>query len=788
MLGSRCKSLIQKFNLILFVITSVSNYSLPQMVEENDSNSGYKGVINYLKNLQVGSEISSVQDELTFIRDVGVFKLFHGKIYTCSSYHDKVLGLYFEGEGEFSFIPSTNIEQDQLYRFYEKDDFPVEFSKLFLLFTDSTYHELNKLFPFKKEEIDTRPNSEISVCVKYLIDSDEGCSRSDFLRSVLDGAQNGFFYSHIEGSGKPLFYQVNPYEDEEVTFVRPYKTALFSKARKETINQFPAGLDSKIIKTEKHFLNIITYKIESTIEDNLDFSAECTIDFTTDEKKQRWTTFYLYEELEADSIIWEDGRAANFYRMPLEKDVSGNEELWLNIDDRFQDGEQHNFKLYYHGDLLERDEDAWISIKSSINWYPVYNFLQKAYFGLKFNTPARYSFVSVGNLIRKKKDKEVLHTTWMCNEPIRNASFNIGKFEVHEVIEKDLPTVKVYMSQYGHNKLKNRLSNYGITSIGDALVWIGADVVNSLSLFSELFGKINQPTVNITEVPYFHGETFPGLIHLSWITYEYSIYNGFDQIFRAHEVAHQWWGVGVDFKTYHDQWLCEGFAQYCGLWYLQAAKNNNDLFFETLERWGDEILSNRKSIFGSGQEAGPIWLGYRTQSTDTEGDYWLLIYKKGAFVLHMLRGMLLDLKTMNEDLFINMMKDYYKTYRGTAASTEDFMNIVSKHFGEDMSWFFNQFVYGTDLPVYKFSYYTQKTEEGKYLVTCKVIQEEVPEDFKMYIPLKIVFPDDKVARLRIEMNSREKVFTLPLLPVEPDEIVFNDLNAVLCEVDYESWD
>lgn len=105
-----------------------------------------------------------------------------------------------------------------------------------------------------------------------------------------------------------------------------------------------------------------------------------------------------------------------------------------------------------------------------------------------------------------------------------------------------------------------------------------------------------------------------------------------------------------------------------------------------------------------------------------------------------------------------------------------------------MSWFFNQFVYGTDLPVYKFSYYTQKTEEGKYLVTCKVIQEEVPEDFKMYIPLKIVFPDDKVARLRIEMNSREKVFTLPLLPVEPDEIVFNDLNAVLCEVDYESWD
>ena len=27
---------------------------------------------------------------------------------------------------------------------------------------------------------------------------------------------------------------------------------------------------------------------------------------------------------------------------------------------------------------------------------------------------------------------------------------------------------------------------------------------------------------------------------------------GDDEVFRAHEVAHQWWGIGVDFTSYHD--------------------------------------------------------------------------------------------------------------------------------------------------------------------------------------------------------------------------------------------
>jgi hypothetical protein len=57
----------------------------------------------------------------------------------------------------------------------------------------------------------------------------------------------------------------------------------------------------------------------------------------------------------------------------------------------------------------------------------------------------------------------------------------------------------------------------------------------------------------------------------------------------------------------------------------------------------------------------------------------------------------------------------------------------------------------------------------------------------MYVPLKIVLDGDSFARIRTEVKGKETLFTIPNLPSEPEEIIFNDLESVLCEVDYEIW-
>ena len=149
--------------------------------------------------------------------------------------------------------------------------------------------------------------------------------------------------------------------------------------------------------------------------------------------------------------------------------------------------------------------------------------------------------------------------------------------------------------------------------------------------------------------------------------------------------------------------------------------------------------------------------------------------------------MLVDLNTMNDDAFKHMLQDFFKTYQWKNPSTEDFKRIVEKHIGMDIDWFFKQWVYGSDLPTYEFSYTTSKEPEGEYRVDCRVVQENVHDDFKMYVPILIRFKGGKSARFRALIDQPTKEFTLPPLPLEPEKIVFNDLHSVLAKVKYAKY-
>ena len=769
--------------LVVYLILHPTISSMAQKSASADFKVDYVQAIDYLFKLKTDGEKAKVNSEILINRDVGWITLSEGDIYKCDGFNGEVKALYFMGKGKFSFTPSTEIEKRQLYRVYETENYEFDFTYLFLLFDDSTFYELVSQLNFEKYEPE-KIDDKIEYCIEYFVYSNYENSRSDFLRSIMMKNNTGFFYAHFQDKrSNPVFFQINPFAYEEVSFM--ISRLIGVSHLREIICQFPSQEHSfsnySSRKPDKYFLKIISYKIECTIESNLDFSAKCTIDFTSEEQEQQWIMFYLFHELEVEAVTWDDGKKAKF----VNSGDSG--ELWIKCNKNYLDSKQHSLTISYKGDLLEKNQYGWLSLLTTYLWYPRFDNYEKVQYGLIFHTPAEYEFVSIGDLIRSSTSNDVLTTTWICKTPARFVSFNIGRFEKIEIKEKDLPDVNVFLSKYGHNQLNEWLRQNGVSSISDATEFIGHDVVNSIALFKELFGDPPINSLNISESPELHGLAFPGLIHLSWATVIQTDFEGLDEIFRAHEVAHQWWGLAVDFESYHDQWLSEGFAQYSGLWYLQQAKNNNELFFDILNEWKDEILDVREYIFGSGQEAGPIWLGYRTSSRSTMGDYDLIVYKKGAWILHMLRGMLIDLQTMNEDRMVNMMHDFFNTYKNKNASTNDFKQVADKHFGEDMSWFFNQYVYSTDIPKYKFYYTTKKSEDGKFIVTLRVKQEEVPESFKMYVPIKIILDDGAIGRIRFLVSGKETIYELPPFLRMPDEIIFNDLESVLCEVDYTTW-
>jgi aminopeptidase N len=299
-----------------------------------------------------------------------------------------------------------------------------------------------------------------------------------------------------------------------------------------------------------------------------------------------------------------------------------------------------------------------------------------------------------------------------------------------------------------------------------------------------MFGQYPLDHMAVTEIPRSHGQAFSGLLHLSWGTFQEED-KFYQESFRSHEVSHQWWGHIVGWKTYHDQWLSEGFATYSGLWFAQVTTKDNKKFFDLLKRYRDDIIKGDPEVKGVGSKAGPIWLGYRLDNSKSF-DYDILVYEKGAYILHMLRNMLMDFGTRSDEKFIEMLRDYATAYRGKSPTTRDFQEIVEKHVGTDMDWFFNQWVYGTEIPKYTYSHSIEKVGD-KYQVTLKVKQERVSPGFKMLVPVVLNYKPEGYSVFKVWVDQPEQDIKLPLVPLPVSELVFNPYYAVLCEVELKEF-
>ena len=737
-----------------------------------DTSITYQSVFKQIVNNTKAIKEATVTD-FSFQKDAAKFHLSKGTIYILNQVLGREAIVLFKGTGGFSFTPPTKIEQDQLFRFYEVRTLERGFDVLYMIFNDETLTKLQAELEFRDASADADFQPEIENCMKYLTDDDDYL-RADIFRNVFCENKNGFFWAQFYGdASEPFFFKIDPYEREEVKFMHRADLVHFIKIP-EIVCQY-SRTETKITANNNDskfapFMKAAQYKIFSEIEDDLDFSANAEITFEVLRENTAWISFYLYDKIEVDSVISSSGTKLHFFKPEEHSNV------WIRGDKVFEMNKPQTVNIYYHSeDLIEKDIDGWIYLKSASGWYPQSNDEEFSSFELTYKYPAKYKLISVGDNVSLEVNDNTAVSVWSVSQLTTNASFNIGAFSEVRIAEKNLPEIQILNFEKGHmNK-------------GDIQEVVMQDVKGSMQFYKYIFGEIPINHLYIAEIPYLHGEAFTNLLHLSWATFEDTRYEGEEEMFRAHEVAHQWWGVDVGFETYHDQWLSEGISEFLSLWYMQTVLNDNDKYFNMLDEWKEAITSNRKYLFDSGQEAGPIWLGYRTSSSRTPGDYNLLIYEKAAWVLHMLRTMMIDPMTMNEDKFIAMLKDFYQSYRGKKANTKDFQAVVEKHTGMKMDWFFNQWIYNTEIPAYTFGYKYEKNAGGKYLVTCKVKTENVPAEFKAAVMLKIDFGNDQYSRTlkMVEGTSTEFQF---LLPLEPEDIEFNHLDSVLAEVKNVDFD
>ena len=142
-----------------------------------------------------------------------------------------------------------------------------------------------------------------------------------------------------------------------------------------------------------------------------------------------------------------------------------------------------------------------------------------------------------------------------------------------------------------------------------------------------------------------------------------------------HELTHSWFGNSVSPATWQDVWLNEGFAKYFeSLWF----DHTGDIPI-------DESMSEIYQFIATA-EAGPPALPAQTEL------FGLSTYYRGAYTLHALR------QTVGDDLFFDILREYYRRYQGGSASTADFMAVARELGGEQAEAVLKEWLYGKNVP------------------------------------------------------------------------------------------
>ncbi len=709
---------------------------------------------------------------LVLRREAGTFTFSNGNLVLMTPIGGRVMGAAFRGTGTFTFSPTTDMEQQQLTRRHKGVTYSVSFDEAVFFFSDTTLPELEGQLTFEPGVAPGIGKSRLSQALDYLGEEQDHSIDPDVMLDFLNAAPGGMFYAHIiPTSGSPLVFMVTPRKGEGVELRERERTGLASGGYTTvTVKEGPAAgpaagpaRDRQGDALVRHYA--LDVSLPSTGSGDIGFSASARMVISGEVSLGPWVAFSLFGKFAIDSALWVDSTPA-----VVEK-KKNSPYLWVRLPRVLPVGETVQLVVYYHGDLIDRYGDFFY-IKGATAWYPrPLSGRSLATFEMIYHYPSNFLLASVGEMMDSSTTNRVTTSRWATARPIRNASFNIGMFKSYPPVEPGAPPVTVLVSESGHRSVGSKA--YSATEVSQ-------DIARSMKLFTTMFGPPPADNFYATEIPAGHGEAFPGLIHLSMATFDVTGTKGHNEVFRAHEVAHQWWGIGVDFATYRDQWLSEGFSEFAALWYLQTVRGDGKQYFEILDDWKADLLVR-------GDEAAPIGLGYRTRDGDNPGDYNLIVYEKGAWVLHMLRAMMIDLKTMNEDRFSGMMKDFYQTYRGKRASTDDFQRMVQKHTGQDMGWFFAQWVYHSAIPTYRVAYQVSDGADGKYVLRLRVRQEGVPDEFVAYMPVAIEMGKNEVVRIRMKVMGPTSEMEFPLLPTKPKSVKFNDLDGVLADVKTVGW-
>ena len=231
-----------------------------------------------------------------------------------------------------------------------------------------------------------------------------------------------------------------------------------------------------------------------------------------------------------------------------------------------------------------------------------------------------------------------------------------------------------------------------------------------------------------------------------------------------HEIAHQWFGNAVTERDWDDVWLSEGFATYFTLLFIEHAYGH------------DEFLAgvrHSRDMVRTFEQKNPGYRVVHDNLSDMARVTTSQTYQKGAWVLHMLRGLIGD------EAFWQGIRTYYRTYFNGTASTDQFRRIMEQASGRDLGWFFDQWL--------RRGGWATVNGTWRYDAATRAVIVDLSQRssdgaaFRLPMEIALQVAGEQAPRVqRVELTGTSGVFTIPS-PQAPDAVLLDPGTWVLMD-------
>ena len=652
----------------------------------------------------------------------------------------RIAGIIFLGEASFEFEPQDPTERQQVTLFAKHPKLETQVTRLFIRSSPEALEKL--LGPLENQ---SRPQQlqlyERAQDQAKQFDRNVYSVRIPFTEELWFAQMDaGELYCEMKTAHGVLVYQHSPTEPDNIMLARKDKDQIISLYRSATSgNRLEEPESFKILDynmkirfqpTSTHLSSVTDIQLEST-------GTSSSI------------IFRLNPELRVSQI-----RSSQGYLIYFQERKTSNVHVVLN--ETLRKGDVISLEFFYQGRIepetrssetmtpqIGREGDFYLPptylYSNQSNWYPQLTSRPYAAVDASVTVPIHYAAILNGTRTGSNLSGENITYTYQCLLPAKYFTLFVGRLDSHIRHESVVP-IDVYYLSFD----KNAALEYAVE----------ADKI--LRFYSGYFGKYPYDNFSVVLRPVHQ----PGGHAPATFAIVNRVFKFFQRRFGkdplhipeypnfllAHEIAHQWWGQTIGWKTYRDQWLSEGFAQFAAWEYMRR-------------HYGDPVWKKLADSFQDWVEeksyAGPLILGARLgHITEDPQAFSALLYNKGAFTLNMLKNW------MGEEPFSRCLAEFFEAYRFRRVSVPEFVATAQKHSAEDLKPFFDQWLLGWDVPVIQWKI---QTEESRVKIR---FEQKQAKPYRMRIPVIAKSKAGQSIRLIAAISEREQevTFDLPFVP------------------------